>query len=125
MKGSTGSLPRIEEGASIGELCSIDDSCYLESGVVIGNRVTVRYGVALWNGVTVEDDVVIGPNAAFTNDGAGASIAQTLLKRGASIGANATILSGITVGERAVVRRAAVVTSSVPPLAIVDGNPAR
>jgi UDP-2-acetamido-3-amino-2,3-dideoxy-glucuronate N-acetyltransferase len=122
---STGSLPRIEAGASIGELCSIDESCYIESGVVIGNRVTVRYGVALWSGVTVEDDVVIGPNAAFTKDGVHASGAETLLKKGASIGANSTILSGVTVGERAVVHPAAFVTNDVPPLAIVEGNPAR
>ncbi len=118
-------------GAVIGEDCNICDHTFIENDVVIGNRVTVKCGVQLWDGITVEDDVFIGPNATFTNDSFPRSkeyperFARTAIKHGASIGANATILPGVTIGQRAMVGAGAVVTRNVPPRAIVTGNPAR
>ncbi len=118
-------------GAVVGEDCNLCDHTFIENDVQLGNRVTVKCGVQLWDGLRVEDDVFIGPNATFTNDPFPRSkqrpegFARTLLKRGSSIGANATILPGITIGERALVGAGAVVTRDVPPLAIVVGNPAR
>ena len=96
-----------------------------------GNRVTIKCGVQVWDGITLEDDVFVGPNATFSNDPFPRSgqhperYARTLVKRGASIGANATILPGLTIGEKAMVGAGAVVTSDVPRMAIVAGNPAR
>jgi dTDP-4-dehydrorhamnose 3,5-epimerase-like enzyme len=98
---------------------------------VIGDRVTIHCGVQLWDGVTLEDDVLIGPNATFTNDRFPRSnqpperLLPTLVKRGASIGANATILPGITIEEQVMVGAGAVVTRNVPRNAVVAGNPAR
>lgn len=118
-------------GARIGEDCNICDHVFVENDVVIGDRVTVKCGVQLWDGVWLEDDVFVGPNATFTNDifprskNYPATVARTLVRQGASIGANATILPGITIGTRAMVAAGAVVTRSVPPNAIVAGNPAR
>jgi acetyltransferase-like isoleucine patch superfamily enzyme len=118
-------------GARIGADCNICDNVFVEGDVVVGDRVTVKCGVQLWNGVRLEDDVFVGPNATFTNDRMPrsrqwpASFLQTLVRRGASIGANATILPGLTIGEKATVGAGAVVTRSVPPNAIVQGNPAR
>lgn len=118
-------------GARIGTDCNICDHVFIENDVVIGDRVTVKCGVQLWDGLRVEDDVFIGPNATFTNDRFPRSkrypeeFAQTLIERGASIGANATILPGLRVGRCAMVGAGAVVTRSVPPYAIVVGNPAR
>ena len=118
-------------GARIGHDCNICDGVFVENEVIIGDRVTLKCGVQLWDGVTVEDDVFIGPNATFTNDRfpqskhPPASFLPTLVKKGASIGANATLLPGITVGERAMIGAGAVVTRDVPPRAIVVGNPAR
>jgi acetyltransferase-like isoleucine patch superfamily enzyme/dTDP-4-dehydrorhamnose 3,5-epimerase-like enzyme len=120
-------LPR----AQIGRECNICDGVFIENDVRIGNRVTIKCGVQLWDGVTVEDDVFIGPNATFTNDLFPRSkvhlehYAETIIRAGASIGANATLLSGIEIGTRAMVGAGAVVTKSVPPNAIVVGNPAR
>lgn len=117
-------------GARIGSDCNICDHTFIENDVVIGNRSTIKCGVQLWNGVTIEDDVFIGPNATFTNDRMPRSkqypkvFLRTTVKRGASIGANATILP-VTVGENAVVGAGAVVTHDVPANAIVVGNPAR
>lgn len=117
-------------GARIGEDCSICDSVYIDSDVLIGNRVTIKCGVQIWDGTTAEDDVFIGPNATFatpqfvrSNDCV-ESFQRTTLCVGASIGANATILAGLTVGRNAVVSAGAVVTRSIPPNAIVGGNPA-
>ena len=99
--------------------------------MVLGNRVTIKCGVQLWDGITIEDDVFVGPNATFTNDSFPRSkhrperYLRTTIKRGASIGANATILPGIMVGEEAMVGAGAVATRDVPPRAIVVGNPAR
>ncbi len=118
-------------GAVLGEDCNICDHVFIENDVVLGDRVTVKCGVQLWDGITVEDDVFIGPNATFTNDPFPRSkqkrqaVARTVIARGASIGANATVLSGLTIGQSAMVGAGAVVTRSVPPYAIVMGNPAR
>ena len=117
-------------GARVGADCNLCDHTFLEGGVVVGDRVTVKCGVQLWEGVTLEDDVFVGPNATFTNDPFPRSqrrpseFTRTLVRRGASIGANATILPGVTIGAGAMVGAGAVVTRDVPPRAIVVGNPA-
>jgi acetyltransferase-like isoleucine patch superfamily enzyme len=118
-------------GARIGRDCNLNAHCLVENDVVIGDRVTLKSGVYLWDGTTVEDDVFIGPNATFTNDKFPRSrrkpdeFQRVVLKRGASIGANATILGGVTIGEGAIVGAGSVVTRDVPPGVIVRGNPAR
>lgn len=118
-------------GAVIGEDCNICDHTFIENDVNIGNRVTIKCGVQIWDGVTLEDDVFIGPNATFTNDPYPRSkqyperFSRTLVRRGASIGANATVLPGITIGINAMIGAGAVVMMDVPPNAIVFGNPAR
>lgn len=118
-------------GATVGEDCNLCDQIFIENDVVIGDRVTIKCGVQLWDGTRIEDDVFIGPNATFTNDPMPrsrqhlASYPLTTVRRGASIGANATILPGITIGAGAMVGAGAVVTRSVPPHAVVVGNPAR
>lgn len=118
-------------GAIIGKECNICDHVFIENDVVIGDRVTIKCGVQLWDGVRVDDDVFIGPNATFTNDIFPRSqvypekFLRTRLKKGCSIGANATILCGIEIGEQAMVGAGAVVTKDVPPKALVYGNPAR
>lgn len=118
-------------GATIGRDCNICDHSFIENDVIIGNRVTVKCGVQLWDGTTIEDDVFIGPNATFTNDRYPRSrqrpeqFLRTIVRRGASIGANATILPGLVVGEQAVIGAGAVLTKNAPPNAILVGNPAR
>jgi UDP-2-acetamido-3-amino-2,3-dideoxy-glucuronate N-acetyltransferase len=118
-------------GAVVGSDCNICDGVFIENDVVVGHRVTVKCGVQLWDGLRVEDDVFIGPNATFTNDRFPRSrvrppaFLRTILRQGASIGANATILPGIEIGRGAMIGAGAVVTRSVPPNAIVSGNPAR
>ena len=117
--------------ARIGRDCNICAQVFIENDVVVGDRVTIKNGVQLWDGLRVEDDVFIGPNVTFTNDLFPRSkmhpgqFLQTIIKAGASIGANATILPGVTVAEGAMIGAGAVVTRSVPPNAIVQGNPAR
>jgi len=119
------------DGARIGSDCNICDGVFVEEDVVVGDRVTVKGGVQLWNGVELEDDVFVGPNATFTNDRFPRSRKwldehlRTIVRRGASIGANATILPGVEVGAGAMVGAGAVVTRSVPANAVVTGNPAR
>jgi UDP-2-acetamido-3-amino-2,3-dideoxy-glucuronate N-acetyltransferase len=118
-------------GARIGRDCNICDHVFIENEVVVGDRVTIKCGVQLWDGVRVEDDVFIGPNVTFTNDPFPRSKQhlarhpETVIRAGASIGANATILPGITIGQGAMVGAGAVVTRTVPPYSVVVGNPAR
>ncbi|MEI7698936.1 MAG: WxcM-like domain-containing protein [Planctomycetia bacterium] len=118
-------------GASIGADCNICDHVFIENQVRVGNRVTIKCGVQLWDGITLEDDVFIGPNATFTNELYPRSkvypenYAETRVCAGASIGASATILPGLTIGRKAMVAAGAVVTRSVPANAVVVGNPAR
>ena len=121
----------VREGAVIGRDVQISDHAYIEGDVVIGDRVTIKTGAQLWDGVRVEDDVFIGPHATFTNDSfpirrsPSERSTQTLVCRRAAIGANATILWGMTIGQNSVVGAGAVVTRPVPPNAIVMGSPAR
>lgn len=118
-------------GAKIGEDCNICDQVFIEDDVVIGHRVTIKSGVHIWDGVRIEDDVFVGPNVSFTNDRFPRSkrypdrFLNTTIRRGASIGANSTLLPGISIGEKAMVGAGSVVTRDVPAQAIVAGNPAR
>src|SRR5215467_7587245 len=118
-------------GARIGRDCNICDHTFIENDVMIGDRVTIKCGVQIWDGVRIEDDVFIGPNATFTNDPSPRSrhylesFPETRVRKGASIGANATVLPGISIGQFAMVGAGAVVTRDVPPYAVVVGSPAR
>ncbi|MDT4914505.1 MAG: UDP-2-acetamido-3-amino-2,3-dideoxy-glucuronate N-acetyltransferase, partial [Pseudonocardiales bacterium] len=118
-------------GARIGADCNVCDHVFVENDVVVGDRVTVKCGVQLWDGLRVGSDVFIGPNATFANDPFPRSrqrpeqFSRTVVQDGASIGANATILPGVTIGRSAMVGAGAVVTRDVPPNAVVVGNPAR
>jgi acetyltransferase-like isoleucine patch superfamily enzyme len=118
-------------GAVIGRNCNINALCLIENDVVVGDRVTVKSGVQLWDGLRIEDGVFLGPNVVFTNVKHPRSkvyppaFQQTIVRQGASIGANATILGGITIGERAMVGAGAVVTKDVPAGETWVGNPAR
>lgn len=121
----------IFKGAVIGENCNICAHTLIEGDVVIGDNVTVKSGVFLWDGTRIEDDVFIGPNATFTNDPMPRSkvypekFTGITIMKGASIGANATLLPGITIGCDAMVGAGAVVTNNVPNKAVVIGNPAK
>ena len=117
--------------AKIGSNCNICANVLIENDVVVGNNVTVKSGVQLWDGLTLEDNVFIGPNVTFTNDLFPRSkvypekFARTLIKKGASIGANSTILAGHTIGENAMVGAGSVVTHDIPDNEVWVGNPAR
>jgi acetyltransferase-like isoleucine patch superfamily enzyme/dTDP-4-dehydrorhamnose 3,5-epimerase-like enzyme len=117
-------------GAQIGSDCNICDHVFIENDVVVGDRVIIKSGVQLWDGVCIEDDVFIGPNVTFTNDRFPRSrqypekFLKTYIRKGASIGANVTILPEITIGRNAMIGGGAVVTKNVPPNAIAIGNPA-
>lgn len=119
------------EGAIIGENCNINCHTFIENDVIIGNNVTLKSGVFLWDGLRVEDDVFLGPNATFINDLFPRSkqyqeqTKQTLIKKGASIGANATIMGGIVIGEYAMIGAGSVVLKDVPAHTTWVGNPAR
>lgn len=118
-------------GATLGSGCNVCDNVFIENDVIIGDRVTLKCGVQVWDGITIEDDVFIGPNATFTNDLFPRSkvypqtFARTIIRKGASLGANCTILPGLTIGINAMIGAGAVVTRSIPPNAIVVGNPAK
>lgn len=118
-------------GATIGSDCNICDHCFIENQVKLGNNVTLKSGVHVWDGVEIGDDVFVGPGVAFTNDLLPRSgnryfgLQHTKIQKGASLGANATILAGITIGSCALVGAGSVVTRDVPAYALVVGNPAR
>lgn len=118
--------------AKIGCNCNICSHVFIENNVIVGDNVTIKNGVQLWDGVTIEDNVFIGPNATFTNELIPKSkvydlenIIETIVKNGASIGANVTILPGVIIGEFAFVGAGSVITSDVPPYSLYYGNPAR
>ncbi len=121
----------ILQGAIIGSNCNINSHTFIENDVIIGNNVTIKCGVYLWDGITLENNVFIGPNVTFTNDVYPRSKSYpekfqcTLIKKGASVGANATILGGSVIGSYSLVGAGAVVTRSVPDFAVVLGNPAK
>ncbi len=122
---------QIREGARIGTECVLSKGVYVDTNVTIGDRVKIQNGVSVYQGVTLEDDVLVAANVAFTNDkyprafNADWVITPTLIRRGASIGANATIVCGVTVGEYAMIGAGSVVSRDVPAFALVIGNPAR
>src|SRR5437016_10951669 len=119
--------------ATVGADCNVCDHVFIESGATLGNRVIVKNSVLVWKGVTVEDDVFLGPNMVFTNvrnpraafPPTPEQFSPTLVKRGASIGANATIVCGVTIGEQAPVGAGSVVTVAVPAHGRMDGNSGR
>lgn len=119
------------KGAKIGMECNICAQTLIEGDVVIGDRVTIKSGVQIWDGSTIGDDVFIGPNATFSNDRYPkskqypAKFNGVVIQNGASIGANATLLPGVTIGQNAMVGAGAVVTKDVPAKAVVVGNPAK
>ena len=119
------------KGAQIGSDCNISCQVLIEGDVIIGDSVTIKSGVQIWDGLRIEDKVFIGPNATFTNDLVPRSkqypekFAETQLKEGCSIGANATIIAGNTIGKYAMIGAGSVVTSNVENFALVYGNPAR
>jgi UDP-2-acetamido-3-amino-2,3-dideoxy-glucuronate N-acetyltransferase len=120
-------------GAILGEDCNVGGHAFVEAGTVVGDRVTIKNGVLLWDKVTVEDDVFLGPNVVFTNDlnprvahkKEPSDFTPTLVRSGATIGANATIVCGIEIGQQAFVGAGSVVIRDVGAHALVVGNPAR
>ncbi|MBK6707519.1 MAG: N-acetyltransferase [Sphingomonadales bacterium] len=118
-------------GAQIGRDCNICSHVLVEGDVTVGDRVTIKSGVQLWNGLRIADDVFVGPNVTFTNDRMPRSrqhdfvLEETIIEHGASIGAGAVILPGICIGKGAMVGAGAVVTKNVEPHSLVVGNPAR
>lgn len=120
-------------GARIGRECNVGEGAFIESGAMIGDRVTIKNQALVWDGVIVEDDCFLGPSVVFTNDRNPRSrlrqdtdhLESTLVRRGATIGANATIICGLTIGEFAFVGAGALVTSDIPAYGLVVGNPAK
>lgn len=120
----------LQEGSIIGSNCNINFSCFIEKGVIIGNNVTVKSGIYLWNGIECEDNVFLGPNVVFTNDIFPRSKQykepiKTLIKAGASVGANCTILAGVTLGRYCLIGMGSVVTKDIPDYALCYGNPSK
>jgi UDP-2-acetamido-3-amino-2,3-dideoxy-glucuronate N-acetyltransferase len=124
-------LAQVRDGATMGADCTVGRGAYIGPGVVIGDRVKIQNGVSVYHGVTVEDDVFLGPHMAFTNDETPRAfstdwqVTPTMVRRGASIGANATIVCGVTIGPYSMVAAGSTVTNDVPPHALVIGSPAR
>lgn len=122
---------QIRENAVLGPDCSVAKDVYIDTGVVIGERVKIQNGVSVFAGVTVEDDVFLGPHMTFTNDryprafNTAWQIVPTLVRRGASIGANATVVCGTVIGEYAMVGAGCLVSGDVPAHTLVLGNPMR
>ncbi len=119
-------------GVKIGRNCNLCSHVFIENDVVIGDNVTIKNGVQIWDGITIENDVFIGPNTTFTNELIPrskryntANLKKTLVKRGATIGANSTILPGITIGEYAFIGAGSVVTTDIPNNNLYYGNPAK
>ena len=118
-------------GATIGRNCNICANVFIENDVVVGDNTTIKCGVQLWDGVRIEDNVFVGPNVTFINDRyprsrrPPAAFEQTIVRQGASIGANSTILCGIVIGEGAMIGAGSVVTKSIPPGEFWVGNPAK
>ncbi|MCX9029606.1 MAG: acyltransferase [Candidatus Methanoperedens sp.] len=122
----------IREGASIGKNCNIGKSVYIDTGVEVGDNVKIQNFVSIYKGVQIQDDVFVGPSVVFTNDlyprafiWGDEKIVTTIVKKGSSIGANSTIICGVTIGDYAMVGAGSVVTKDVPPFGLVFGNPAR
>ena len=123
----------VMKNAEVGSNCNIGHGCFLESGSKIGNNVVIKNSVSLWDKVEVEDDVFIGPNAVFTNDSKPRvkkikpkfQLDKTVIEKGATIGANSTILSGVVIGQYSMVGAGAVVTKNIPDFTLVTGMPAR
>jgi len=118
------------KGARIGSQVKIGDHCFIENDVIIGDHVIIKNGISIWDGVTIEDGAFLGPNVALTNDhfprsGFPKGLERTLIGKGASIGANSTIVAGVTLGAYCTVGAGSVVTRSVPAYALAYGNPAR
>ena len=128
-------------GARIGDNCNIGDYVFIETGVVVGNNVTLKNNVCVWEGITIEDDVFVGPNVSFTNDLFPRSprmaevharyaqkdnwLVKTVIQKGSSIGANATIIGGIKIGRYSFIAAGATVTKDVEPFALMVGSPAK
>ncbi len=121
----------VRKGAKIGNNCNIGKGVYIDANVKIGNNVKIQNFVSVYHGVTIEDDVFVGPHATFTNDLYPRAhlkdweLVETLVKKGASIGANSTIVCGITIEENAMIAAGATVTKNVPAHALVAGTPSR
>lgn len=121
----------VMDGAKIGYNCNISSHTFVENNVVIGNNVTIKSGVYLWDGIRLENNVFIGPNVTFSNDKYPRSkdyseeFQKTLIKNGASIGANATVLGGVFIGENAMIGAGSVVTKNIPKGELWVGNPAK
>ena len=122
----------VRQGSKIGKNCIIGKSVYIDIGAEIGNNVKIQNFVSVYRGVTIEDDVFVGPSATFTNDLYPRAfiwdeehVVPTLISKGASIGANATLVCGITVGEYAMIGAGSLVAEDVPPNALILGNPGR
>ena len=124
-------LAQVRENAVIGEKCILSKNVYVDFDVKIGNGVKLQNNVNVYHGVEIEDDVFVGPSATFTNDMfprafiSDFKLTKTLVKKGASIGANSTVVCGVTLGEYCMIGAGSVVTKDVPPFTLVVGNPAR